>query len=136
METAGACEWAVLERLADLTDLILYDIKLIDDRLHRTYVGGPNGRILDNARRLAGRNVQVRVPLIPGVTDTDENMRAIFDFMKDAGLSRVALLPYNTSAAAKYEWLGRPYGIDAESQSAEGLNDLKDAAHAARLSVE
>jgi pyruvate formate lyase activating enzyme len=121
VETSGHCDWAVLEPIAALADLILYDIKLIDDRQHRRWTGVPNRRILSNARRLAGREVQVRVPLIPGVTDTAENLRGIFEFMKDAGLKSASLLPYNPSAGAKYEWLGLPYGIEGRTQGPDGL---------------
>ncbi len=71
IETCGACDWPTLERLADAADLVLYDLKLMDDAAHRRWTGASNRRILENARRLAGRNVQVRVPLIPGVTDTE-----------------------------------------------------------------
>jgi len=135
LETAGPCAWETLKRLADLTDLILYDLKLIDDELHRRYVGGTNERILDNARRLAGREVIIRVPLIPGITDTRENLSAVFDFMADARLTRVALLPYNPSAAAKYEWLGRPYELQAETQDAAQLASMRAAARAAGFEV-
>ena len=103
---------------------MLYDLKLIDEAAHRRWTGASNRRILANARRLAGRNVQVRVPLIPGITDTEQNLRAIAAFMADAGLVRVALLPYNPSAGAKYEWLGQPYAIEAEPQEPAHLAAL------------
>jgi len=121
VETCGHCDWAILEPIAALADLILYDIKLIDDRQHRRWTGVSNRRILSNARRLAGRGVQVRVPLIPGVTDTDENLRGIFEFMKDAGLKSASLLPYNPSSGAKYEWLGLPYRIEGHTQGPDEL---------------
>ena len=137
IDTAGCCEWPTLQRLAALSDLVLYDLKLLDDALHRQYTGASNQQILDNARRLAGpsrasgsnqRNVQVRVPLIPGMTDTDENLRGIFKFLRDSGLPCVALLPYNPSSAAKYEWLGRPYAIRGEPQSPQRLRHLVETA--------
>jgi pyruvate formate lyase activating enzyme len=121
IETCGACDWPTLERLADRADLVLYDLKLIDEAAHRRWTGASNRPILENARRLAGHNVQVRVPLIPGVTDTEANLRAIADFMAGAGLRRVALLPYNPSAGAKYEWLDLPYAIKVEPQDAAQL---------------
>lgn len=138
IETCGACDWPTLERLADCADLVLYDLKLIDEAAHRRWTGVSNRLILDNARRLAGRNVQVRVPLIPGITDTEQNLRAIAAFMADAGLERVALLPYNASAGAKYEWLGLPYGIEAEPQDADRLAamvELVDAEAALEVSL-
>jgi pyruvate formate lyase activating enzyme len=121
IETCGACSWPRLQRLVEQADLALYDLKLLDDDAHRRWTGASNQQILDNARRLAPYDVRVRVPLIPGITDTEENLRAIFGFMRDAGLERVALLPYNASAGAKYEWLGRAYELEGEPQSEERL---------------
>jgi pyruvate formate lyase activating enzyme len=135
VETAGPCTWESLQPLADLADLILYDLKLIDDALHRRYVGSSNERILDNARRLAGREVIVRVPLIPGVTDTDANLEAIFAFMRAAGLPCVELLPYNPSTPAKYEWTGRPFELTGDPQDQARLAAITDAARAAGLEV-
>ena len=117
IETCGACSWEALEGLADLCDLILYDLKLADASDHRNWTGVDNERILDNARRLAGRNVQVRVALIPGVTDTEPNLRGLFAFMRSAGLRQAALLPYNPSSAAKYEWLGRSFDLPGAAEA-------------------
>ena len=75
------------------TDLVLYDLKLIDDAEHRRWTGASNRRILDNARRLPPERTQVRVPLIPGITDTDANLPAVFAFMREAGLARADLCP-------------------------------------------
>jgi pyruvate formate lyase activating enzyme len=133
IETCGACSWDALCRLAELADLVLYDLKLMDDDAHRRWTGASNRAVLENLRRLAGRNVEVRLPLIPGITDTDANVGAVFAFMREAGLPRLALLPYNPSAGAKYDWLGRPYEIDAEPQSEGHLQSLLAAAEAAGL---
>jgi len=136
IETAGVCAWPTLGRLAALSDLILYDIKLIDDALHRQYTGASNREVLDNARRLAGRNVQVRVPLIPGLTDPEDNVLGIFHFLRQAGLPRVALLPFNTTAAAKYEWLDRPWEFLRPARSGEALAQLRHAGEELGLDVE
>ncbi|MDH7569415.1 MAG: glycyl-radical enzyme activating protein [Armatimonadota bacterium] len=124
IETSGACRWETLERLLEHTDLVLYDLKLMDDARHRQWVGISNRQILQNARRLAGRNVQVRIPLIPGITDTEENLNAIFSFMARAGLASAALLPYNAAAGAKYEWLDEPYPIAGDTQTPDQLARL------------
>ena len=125
IETCGYCEWAVLESLLAETDLVLYDLKIIDDTEHQKWTGRSNHRILENVRRLAGRNVQVRVPLIPGITDTQENLASIFQFMRASGLASVCLLPYNASAGAKYEWLGG--GIRDPGRAAGQPADCRDA---------
>jgi pyruvate formate lyase activating enzyme len=137
IETCGATSWERLARLAQYTDLILYDLKLVDECAHRRWTGASNQQILDNARRLAAGNyhVQIRVPLIPGITDALDNVRGIADFMHDAGLNRIALMPYNDSASAKYEWLGRPYEIVPEPRDDEYLQTLLDVACSSGLSA-
>lgn len=121
IETCGACGWTPLEQLVVHTDLVLYDLKLMDEEEHRRWTGTSNRQILRNAERLAERNVRVRVPLIPGITDTEDNLRGIFTFMRSVGLSAVELLPYNPSSGAKYEWLGLPYEIQGEPQRSDRL---------------
>ena len=131
IETSGAASWERLRELVELSDLVLYDIKLVDGAAHRRWVGASNRQILENARRLAGYDVQVRVPLIPGITDTAENLDAVVAFIREAGLGSLALLPYNPSAGAKYEWLDRDYAIEAETQSEEALAGMVERARAA-----
>jgi pyruvate formate lyase activating enzyme len=128
IETCGAASWSRLKRLADLSDVVLYDLKLIDEREHRRWTGAGNQQILDNARRLGGYNVIVRLPLIPGITDAEDNVRGIAQFARSAGLSRLELLPYNPSAGAKYEWLGLPYQIQGEPQDETVLSRLTEVA--------
>ncbi len=129
IETCGHCDWPVLESLLVHTDLVLFDLKLIDEAQHRRWTGHGNRRILDNARRLTGRNVQVRVPLIPGITDTPENLQGIFRFMRDANLSNVCLLPFNPSAGAKYDWLGQVCHVQAEPQDEARVAGLLEMAN-------
>ena len=123
IETAGECEPAELARLAAECDLVLFDLKLIDDEAHRHWVGRSNRRILRNAASLAGSGTQVRIPLVPGITDTRENLRGLFGFMREAHLTRAALLPYNAAAAAKYEWLGLRCEVQAQRQDEQSLAD-------------
>jgi glycyl-radical enzyme activating protein len=135
IETCGAASWERLRMLVELSDLVLYDLKLVDEAAHRRWTGASNRQILDNARRLVGYNVQVRVPLIPGITDAAENLDAIYAFMREAGLESIALLPYNTSAGAKYEWLDREYELEAETQSQETLAGMVEHARVAGLAA-
>ena len=136
VETCGACSWDRLERVLAHADLVLYDLKLIDEAEHRRWTGASNRQILANAARLDPRNVQVRIPLIPGTTDTDDNLCGLLAFMRDAGLKRLAFLPFNPSSAAKYEWLGLDYEIDGEPQTRPRLADLAVLARSAGLEVE
>lgn len=124
IETCGAAPWGTLARLVERADLVLYDVKLIDDREHKRWTRASNAPVLASARKLAGRAVVVRVPLIPGVTDTDENLSGIFAFMKDAGLKEACVLPYNPSSGAKYEWLAMSYDMTGAPQSAVRLAEI------------
>jgi pyruvate formate lyase activating enzyme len=133
IETSGACPWSRLSRLLEHCDLVLYDLKLIDDAEHRRWTGASNRQTLQNAARLAGRHVQVRVPLVPTITDTDGNLRAIFAFMADVGLRSLALLPYNPATAAKYEWFGLACQVEGDRQSASRLADVVALARRAGL---
>jgi pyruvate formate lyase activating enzyme len=135
VETTGLAPWRVLQRLAYVTDLFLYDLKHMDDRRHRELTGGPNRPILENLRRLAaglgieGRSYEivVRVPCIPGLNDDEENIVATAAFVRQLGLSSLHLLPYNDSAAAKYEWIDRPYLLaDLRTQTPAYMEHLAD----------
>jgi pyruvate formate lyase activating enzyme len=137
IETSGACGWSRLEPLAELSDLVLYDLKLMDPQAHRRWTGFDNHQILRNAAMLAiHSDVIVRVPLIPDITDTDLNLIETFHFMQDVGLRRVDLLAYNPSSAAKYEWLGLNYPLtDLQPQTPERLRALRTLAYRAGVEV-
>mgnify|MGYP001401843332 CR=1 FL=1 len=85
--------------------------------MHRKHTGTDNLQILENAGRFSDQKVRIRVPLIPGLTDTYDNLRDIFDFMSEVGLPSVSLLSYNASASAKYEWWGMKFSLEAETQT-------------------
>jgi pyruvate formate lyase activating enzyme len=127
IETCGACSWEQLARLLPHTDLVLYDLKIMDDVDHQRWTGASNRNILSNAKRLASSDVevQIRVPLIPGITDTEDNLSDIFAFMRDAGLPSVALLTYNPSASAKYEWIDEPYALDDGAIEPQNANEME-----------
>jgi len=135
IETCGACNWDRLEKILAYTDLVLYDIKFIDRDKHKKWTGAYNNRILSNAKKLhimnyhSRYNVQVRIPLIPRITDSESNLRGIFTFMRRTGLYSASLLPYNSSAPAKYDWLGLSYTLEGESQNNERLMSFLKIAH-------
>ena len=107
----GSAEEAVL--LAENTDLMIVDLKLADSALHERYTGMPNGMILDNIRLLKERGTCIlfRTPLIPGITDGAENLRALAEI---AGGHPWEKLAYNRLAGAKYAMLGRKFDEKGE----------------------
>lgn len=99
-----------LERIAPLleqVDLVMADCKLFDDGLHRRYTGLSNETVLENVRAIESVPMIVRTPLIPGVTDTRENLRAIAEFLAGKeNLKYYELLNFNPLGSAKYAGLG------------------------------
>ncbi len=110
VDTAGHVPFERFERVLPYTDLFLYDIKAMDPQTHRAYVGVDNALILQNLAGLLqrGAKVWIRVPLIAGVNDSEQEMRAIAAFLQQNGLpERVELLPYHALGESKAQALGR-----------------------------
>jgi pyruvate formate lyase activating enzyme len=111
IETSGYAESAVFHEVLEKMDLVMIDIKLADPEAHKRYTGVDNSLILSNLRELqaSGKPHIIRTPLIPGITDTEENLRLIERIVGD---SRWERLPYNKMAGAKYGMLGLKYELD------------------------
>ena len=112
LDTSGYGEEQDFRKLVDRSDMVFFDLKLIDATAHRLYTGCDNALILSNLQLLneMGKPFVVRVPLVPGVTDTDQNLDGIVRILRGMpGLLRVDLLPYNKAAGAKYEYAGMEF---------------------------
>lgn len=112
VETSGYADLETFERVIQNMDLVLMDVKLVDPAAHKKWTGVDNARILQNLKRLIAMEVpfRARVPLIPSVTDTEENLTAVARLLTGAGsLDRVELMGYNRAAGAKYAQLGLAY---------------------------
>lgn len=112
IETCGFVSAGVFQQAIEKIDDIFIDIKHIDTQKHRRFTGQGNERILQNIQRLmeSKKKFTVRVPLIPGLTDTEENFNGIAEFLVPAkdGV-KVELIPYNRLTGAKYSAVGRTY---------------------------
>ncbi len=109
VDTCGFCRRDDLRAVARLTDVFLFDLKIMDERKHRELTGVSNRPILDNLRALAHDHpdVRIRVPVIPGVNDSRANMAATARFASALpGVRRVSLLPYHATGEPKRERLG------------------------------
>lgn len=112
VDTAGNVPWTQFETILEEADLFLYDIKIMDEKLHREMTGCDNRLILENFRKLCQRDthIWVRVPLIPGINDTEQEEWARREFLKNCGnVEKVEFLPYHTYGKGKYEALGWKY---------------------------
>jgi pyruvate formate lyase activating enzyme len=114
IQTCGFADSELFRRALCECEYVLYDLKHMDGEIHRRYTGVDNGRILENYGILAKSGVKfvTRIPLIPTVNDTVENIRATAEFMSGLGVRYIELLPYNKMAGGKYLMLGREYKVD------------------------
>ena len=112
IDTAGCVPYERFERIADIADLYLYDIKALDSAAHQKLTGADNGLILENLDRLlkAGRRVWVRVPCVPGAND--DQMFLIAAWLEGKPVEKVELLPYHRLGGGKRALLGIRDGVD------------------------
>ena len=127
VDTAAHVPYSYFERIMPYTDLFLYDLKCMDSEKHKKYTGVSNEQILENLSKLldSGKRVWVRVPIVPSVNDTDEDVMAIRDYLRSHGSpERIELLTYHAMGKHKYDALG----IEAQvffALSDERMKELK-----------
>lgn len=129
METSGYAPWAAIEPLLPYIDVFLYDIKAVDDEVHKACTGVSNVRILDNFERLSRlKDIIVRYPVIPGYNDSPGDIRKMTAFLhRFHEGKRLDILPYHRLGVSKYQRLGREYGLaDILPPSTERMRELRD----------
>jgi len=110
VDTAGYVPFEQFEQILPYTVLILYDIKCFDSEKHKQYTGVGNELILENLKRLLAtdKSVWIRIPIIPTVNDTEEEIRSIRSFLLSCGTpEKVELLPYHAMGEHKYAAIGK-----------------------------
>ncbi len=112
IETCGYADWETLKDICQYTDLVLYDLKHMSFEKHREYTGVPNELILSNVIKIYhGLKIPVwaRIPMVPGYTDSYENIHATAKFVaKELSTSvPVHLLAYHRLGETKFERLGQ-----------------------------
>ena len=126
LDTSGQTAWKIFEKLLPYVDLVLYDMKHVEDVDHRIYTGVPNTRIQDNLKKIdeVGVPIEIRMPIIPGVNDAKEYIIRAAQFLSEVqGLTRVELLPYHKLGEAKYGRLGLEYKLSGlKSPGKEEMN--------------
>jgi len=130
LDTSGYASWETVETILRYTDLVLYDIKHMDPYLHKKYTGVYNDIILENLRRIdaVGVPIVIRVPIIPGLNDSYENISETANFIRKLNsVVSVDLLPYHRLGVTKYKMLGRDYALkDLKQPSKEYMSRVKD----------
>ncbi|ACN17982.1 PflC2 [Desulforapulum autotrophicum HRM2] len=112
VDTSGYSTWGILEKIAENTDLFLFDLKVMDDSQHRLYTGVSNGFILSNLKKLSRRGaaIIIRFPLISGVNADTQNLEKMGRFVADLPqVHQVDILPYHDFQRAKYHKFGLAY---------------------------
>jgi pyruvate formate lyase activating enzyme len=115
LDTCGYATREALGSVLEHTDLVLYDLKLIDDAVHTKILETSNHPILENARFAVGSGVPliIRIPLVPGITEHDANIGAMVRFVEELGegVTAIHVLPYHRFGLDKYPMLDREYQL-------------------------
>ncbi len=130
IETCGAVPRATILRAGRLADLILYDLKLINEQKHRHYTGAGNRNILANLEALlaSGARVTVRIPIVPGVNDTAADIADFRTYLRRLPPHGLDLLPYHATGTDKYRRLGIAYRLpNIQASTEQHLNEIRAA---------
>lgn len=114
LDTCGFARWQDLQDASAQANLVLYDLKLMDETRHQASTGVSNRIILQNLKALSEihRNIWIRVPIIPGINDDEGNLGATADFLVSLpGIRQVDLLPYHPTGEAKFARVGMTYAL-------------------------
>lgn len=115
LDTCGYANQDVLRELVELSDMVLLDLKILDPSRHLELTGVDIEPVLENARMLSitAKTVWVRTPIIPGCTDSEENIRSLSRFIRDMkSVKRYDLLAFNNTCGSKYERLDMDWSLD------------------------
>ena len=138
VDTSGYASWKQFEKIVDNVDLFLFDIKHMNNEKHIKYTGVENVIILENLKKLSqrGSNIYIRMPLIAGINDDDENIDAAVDFLSNLNLIHVDLLPYHKMGMDKYRRLNIEYKLSGlEKPSDEVMNKISEKFKSAGIKI-
>ena len=124
-------QYETIKEITENADLVLYDLKHMDEAKHLEGTGVSNKLILENLKRLSEEcdlDLVVRIPLITGYNDNEENVRKTVEFLKNTcNINRLDLLPFNELPADKYEAMGLNWSCgNLKTQTREDLLALKE----------
>ena len=106
LDTSGYAPQEDFFKILSNIDLILFDLKIIDEELHKKYTGVSNREILNNLKMLdeSGKQVRIRFPVIPGITDTQQNIEDVKSFLSRLEkVNEIDILPYHDISKGKYK---------------------------------
>jgi pyruvate formate lyase activating enzyme len=113
LDTSGYAPWDIFQEVLKYVDLCLYDIKHTEPEGHMRGTGRSNRRVIENFYLTATRvRTWLRVPVIPGYNDSEENIMNLIHLAKKGNVEKVSLLPYHEYGKTKYKQLGRYYPLE------------------------
>ncbi len=126
LQTSGYADSEKFKKVLETMDYVLFDLKLADEAEHIKYTGVSNKQIIENYKILekSGKEFVTRVPLIPGITDTKDNLSRIAAI---AGENKVEIMRYNTMAGAKYRSVGLEFSLPDLKSNEVDLSVFKNA---------
>lgn len=127
LDTSGYVYKKGLEEVLPLVDLVLFDIKHLDDEKHRRFTGVSNQGILANARIAAGKvRTWFRIPLIENFNDDLDHIGRVAEIAGEMGIEKISILPYHQGGISKCRQIGRTYLIpEAKSPSDDRIEALR-----------
>ena len=126
VDTSGYAPQSALKKIVEHVDLVLFDIKHLDPKIHRAYTGIDNEIILKNVRYVAQRvPTWFRMALIAGINDSAAHIQQVAELAADLGIEKISLLPYHEGGKSKCRQIGKCYEINGDrTPSTDHLNDL------------
>ncbi|MBK9328726.1 MAG: glycyl-radical enzyme activating protein [Sphingobacteriales bacterium] len=128
IETNGYFSWDKFEWLLPYLDLIYFDLKILDQNKNKLLLSGDSSRIIGNAERLIQSHapVEFRLPLIPGLTTDEVNLKTIVDLLKKYGIEKIHLLPYHNMGESKADKIESPLpGLNLNPLSTDELRGFQ-----------
>lgn len=129
METSLYGNWTDIKKLLDFLDLIMVDIKHMDSKIHKKFTGVKNDKILTNIKKLT-RNYDIdtviRIPILPGINDSQENIKETASFASNIGINKIEILPYHELGLNKYKALDKDYELEIDPPTKEYLIKIKE----------
>lgn len=122
IDTSGYAPKEAFSGLLNNTDLFLFDLKHLDDNIHKKYTGVGNHLIISNLKYLIKnrKNVILRFPVVPGINDSDDNITAMKKLLLEIkGVNEIDLLPYHRIGSQKYKKINMDYKLTIDDKQAE-----------------
>jgi pyruvate formate lyase activating enzyme len=138
IDTTGFVKWEDFDEILNYTDLVLFDIKHLNQEIHQKETGVKNELILKNLDRTLKKGVKVwvRIPVIPGFNDSNQYINELAKFLSKRQIEKVSLLRYHEWGKHKYKYLDRVYPLnDTHFLSNEQLQDFKNIMESYNLKV-